>query len=198
MAFHIVGLDLSLTATGVAVIRPHEETRKIRVSVVRSKSVDSADYNATLERLRGLLNGIVKTINFEKEEGDIVVIVMEGPIFPSTKMLGMYHTRAGLWWLAYHFLSKIGLVVVVEPTKLKSYVTGKGNTPKAEVFATMVRNFPDVTIGDDNEADALGLANMAARELGFPQEPSVQRCNPSALEGVRWPAAITEHRLAQR
>ena len=125
---------------------------------------------------------------------DVVVIVIEGPALGQNN--GQAHTRAGLWWLVYHLVEKIGHVVVIEPTKLKRYVTRKGNAQKDAVFSQIVRNFPQVDVVDNNEADALGLASMAARELGFPQEPSVQRCDPGALEGVHWPQFITARRTA--
>lgn len=191
MAYHIVGLDLSLTATGIARIRPGDD-RPISVSVVKSDSIPNAKYRHTLERMRGILSRVLVAIKHGSEEGDMIVVVMEGGAFMSTT--GHAHTRAGLWWLAYHLIEKFALVVVVEPSKLKKYITGKGNAPKDLVFSSIVRNYPEVVVRDNNEADALGLASMASRELGFPMEPSVQRCTPVALEGVDWPEHFTQRR----
>ena len=185
MTFHIVGLDLSLSATGVAVIRPHE-TPAVRVHLVTSSPKRDSAYPDHLDRLRALCRRIIDKATSTAEPGDQIVFVMEGPAFAATG--AHQHTRAGLWWLIYHLLSKQGVFVIIEPSRLKRYVTGKGNAPKDLVFATMIRNFPGVALTDNNEADALGLAAMGARELGFPQEPSVQRVTPAALEGVDWPS----------
>jgi Holliday junction resolvasome RuvABC endonuclease subunit len=196
--FHIVGLDLSLTKTGWAIIRPGD-AEPIRVGLIESASIpnDAPDkYPLTLARVRRLASKIVQTVHDMTVRGadDVVVIVIEGPALGQN--MGQAHIRAGLWWLVYHLVEKIGHVVVIEPTKLKRYVTRKGSGQKDLVFSTIVRNFPQVDVVDNNEADALGLACMAARELGFPQEPSVQRCDPGALEGVHWPQFITARRTA--
>lgn len=197
--FHIVGLDLSLTATGVARIRVGDgiEGRWIRVDVVGSSPVRNAQYPDTLARLRSLAARVVRKAREGAEEGDVIVFAIEGPILanPSGGQAQAHvHTRAGFWWLVYHLVEKLGLVVVVEPSKLKRYVTGKGNTPKDGVLSAVVRLFPDVDVTDNNEADGLGLASMVARELGFPMEPSVQRVTPAALDGIHWPEQITQRR----
>lgn len=192
--FHIVGIDPSLSATGFASIRPvGPSSGTIRVKTIDSKPVPNAKYPHTLVRMRTLARRILDAVKEDMQDGDVLVVVMEGPIFGQAT--GQYHTRAGLWWLLYHLLEKLGMLVIIEPTKLKKYVTGAGNAPKDSVFATMIRNFPSVGIMNNNEADALGLASMAARELGFPMEPSAQRVNPGSLEGVDWPEYITQRRL---
>lgn len=198
MTYHIVGLDFSLTETGIAIIRP-ETDDPITVDITGTPAVkndDPAKYPLTLARLRKLAGAIVRKAQVGMQDGDVMIAVIEAPIFG--KAMGQFHTRAGLWWLCYHLLEKMSLVVIVEPSKLKRYVTRKGGAPKELVFSTMVRNFPTVDIVNDNEADALGLACMAARELGFPQEPSVQRCDPGALEGVPWPEPIARRARALR
>lgn len=192
--YHIAAIDPSLSNTGIARIRPHEE-QPIQVASVTSSPVKNAQYPDTLERMRNIVGRIVREADRNVEEGDVIVYVIEGPVFGQA--VGQYHTRAGMWWLLYHILTKRGPVVVIEPTKLKSYVTGKGNAKKEIVFAQVVSNYPHRGIVDDNQADALGLATMVARELGFPMEPSVQKCNPGALEGVHWPELVKAARNAR-
>lgn len=194
MNFHIVGLDLSLSGTGVARVRPHDRV-PIHTRTIGSKKQPGARYPETLERIRSLTRRIVAAVREEQEEGDVVVVVIEEP-FPGADM-GQAHTRAGLWWLVYHIIEKEAVVVTVPIATLKRYVTGFGGGPKSDksaMLAAMARNFPDLVLDDDNQADALGLANMASRELGFPMEPSVQRVTPAALETVRWPSGITNRK----
>ena len=191
MQFHIVGIDPSLSATGICRIRPGTPN-PVQIDLIRSSRVPNAKYPHTLARIRRLAGDVVRAARVDYEEGDILVVCMEGPIFGQAN--GQYHTRAGLWWLLYHLLEKLGFIVIVEPTKLKKYATRKGNAPKDLVFASIIRSFPQVGIVDNNEADAVGLAAMVSRELGFPMEPSVQRVDPSALEGVDWPDFIIQQR----
>lgn len=193
MGFHIVGIDPSLSATGVARIRPGDPV-PIRVNLVTSGPVPNAQYPDTLTRIRNIVGRVVRQALEGAEEGDVVIVAMEGPAFAATT--GQVHTRAGLWWLLYHMLEKQGALVVIEPSKLKRYVTGKGNAPKDLVFASVIRAYPNVGIVDNNQADALGLAAMVAREIGQPQELSVQKCTPSALEGVLWPEVVLRVRGA--
>jgi Holliday junction resolvasome RuvABC endonuclease subunit len=193
MTFHIVGIDPSLSATGLAVIRVFGDGREttIECQSIESKSIPNAGYPETLGRLRALAARILRAAKAGAEEGDGFVIVMEGPVFGQAT--GQYHTRAGLFWLLYHLLEKIGFLVIVEPTKLKRYVTGKGNAKKDLVFGDVIRNYGALVL-DNNQADALGLAAMAARELGSPVEKSVHKVTPAALEGVRWPEFMQQMR----
>lgn len=191
MSLHLVGVDLSLTATGLAKIRP-ETGEPITVHTIGSAKVPNAGYPETLLRIRTLSARITKWANEGAEPGDLIVYGLEGPIFGQAT--GQYHTRAWLWGRVYERLASTGSVVVFEPKKIKSYAARKGNASKAEVVAAVTRNFPGVWITDDNQADALAMASMLARELGFPLEPSVQRVNPGALAGVDWPEWITQRR----
>ncbi len=183
--FHIVGVDPSLSATGLAIIRVTDgEETTIACQSVESKTIPNAGYPETLGRIRNLCARIVRAAKADLQEGDIMVVVMEGPVFGQST--GQYHTRSGLWWMLYHLLEKLGFLVIVEPTKLKRYVTGKGNANKDLVFGDVIRNYGAYVL-DNNQADALGLAAMAARELGSPVEKSTQKVTPAALDGVRWP-----------
>lgn len=190
MSYLVVGLDPSLSGLGLAFVRDDAEVPE--VLTISTPPVPNAKYPPTLGRLRKIVREVLAAVHARQEVDDIVVVVIEGPAFASTT--GLAHVRGGLWWLLYHMLEKEALMVVIEPSKLKRYLTGKGNAPKETVFATVVRNFPRVGIMNNNEADALGLACMAARELGIPQEPSPQRVTPAALEGVDWPIQITQRR----
>lgn len=195
MAFLLVGLDPSLAETGIACIRP-ETGDRLRHGIIPSASVPSADYMLTLDRIRRICARVIKWVDDHGEPGDTIVIAMEAPIYPSKKMLGLYHVRAGLWWMLCHLLAKKATMILIEPTKLKSYVTSDGGASKEAMLAQVNQNFPGERIENHNAADAVGLVCMIARELGFPQEPSVQRCNPGALDGVPWPEWITARREA--
>lgn len=176
----IIGLDLSLTATGVAII----DNGAVTVTTVGSKGAADASLVERLRRLDQLEARIVDAI--EASEGPLPdLIVIEQPAFSRTT--GHHHDRSGLWWrivgVAQDFYSD---VVEVTPGGLKKYVTGKGNASKDEVLLAVARRFPSVEVANNNEADALVLAAMGADHLGssLVAMPATHR---AALDAVRWP-----------
>lgn len=192
MNLHIVGLDLSLTGTGIARIRPHTPT-SVEVEVIGSPAIPQSApmYPATLARLRNLAGRIVRAARRGREDGELMLIAIEGPAYGMAGDQRGHHVRAGLFWLIYHLLEKEAIIIIVAPGTLKRYATGKGNADKDLVLTSIVRAFPHVGIVSNNEADALALAAMIAREVGHGQEVSVQRVgDPAALEGIQWPEEI--------
>lgn len=165
----IYGLDLSLTATGIASVT----AGSIVCSTVK-------DGNRTgVARLHHLLETVTEAL----VGADLVVL--EGPAFHAVG--GHQHDRAGLWWLVYHRLWRTDIpVVVVNCKHLKQFASGNGNASKEQVLIDTLRRFPTAAIGNNNEADALVLASMAADHYGWPlaKVTAVQR---KVLSKVEWP-----------
>lgn len=190
-SYRVVGVDLSMSNTGVVVMRPGTDHPAGIYSVKTDpdKLPEGTDpYPFIRARLRTIIARVLKTGRFERTEDEITLWVLEGPSFGSD---GQHtHTRAGLWHLLYNQLALDGFVAVVPPSSLKSYVAKNGNAGKlAMMEAAVGRAFPGIDFrSDDNLVDAYGLAAMGCRELGYPVEPSPQRINPGALAAVRWPA----------
>lgn len=161
----VVGLDLSLTCTGVARITNREyEGTTVQVTRVTSKPTRDPSLADRSRRLRRLAADVVTLA----AGADLVLV--EGPSYASNT--GSAHDRAGLWWLIVGRLTGAGLnVVEVPPSSLKTYATGKGNAGKDDVLSAVVRRYPSVTFNGNDEADALVLAAMGARFAGFPIEP---------------------------
>lgn len=176
----VVGLDVSLTSTGVATIVAVD---RIVVRRVASKGSKDASLDARSRRLDILR----RTLCQVAAGADLVVI--EGPSFGQTRQGGQ-HDRAGLWWLVVGRLVESHGITVVEvpPACVKKYATGKGNASKDQVLAAVVRRYPDVDVSGNDEADALVLAAMGARHLGHPIEDTLPLVNLAALAGVRWPS----------
>jgi hypothetical protein len=178
----VVGLDLSLTATGVAQVdggltaratvlaAPKKLTGHPRLSLLREKCQDWW------------------------QDADLVLV--EGPSYGSMSGQG-HHETAGLWWAVTHDLWNAGIpVAVVTPSVLKKYAVGVGGGPKAtkdKILVAAVRRFPEVDVDDNNAADALWLAAIGSDHLGQPlcRMPaehrevltSVGKNGPS----IRWP-----------
>lgn len=172
----VVGLDLSLSSTGVAGARSDGQVWTDRIR--------------TPTGLRGHERMAWLTARVKDFTRGACLVMVEGPSYGSTG--GSVHERAGLWWLVTHSLWARGVeVAVVPPSCLKKYATGRGNAGKDEVLIAMVRRFPAVDIGGNDEADGLVLACMGADRLGFPvvKFPDAHR---EALVKVAWPDGLAD------
>lgn len=170
-----IGLDLSLTGTGIAssagwtrVLRPPVGARgHTRLAWIRQQVLDALPAYPAL-------------------------VVVEGPSYGNqgaARQSG-HHERAGLWWLVTHTLWKRDIdYAVASPAARAKYATGKGNADKAAVVREVTRRFDWFTGGED-EADALVLAAMGADWLGHPIA-DVPKTHAEALTKVAWPEALS-------
>lgn len=172
----IVGIDPSLTSTGVAVIDP---TTGIQLHRIRSKGSKAATLAERSQRLTGLADAVLRHC----DGADLVVI--ESPAYSNS--LGSMHDRSGLWWLIVSDLLT-RKVLEVPPTTRAKYATGHGNAGKDEVLAATIRRHPHLEITGNDIADALTLAAIGARLTGWPLEPTIPKTAHAALAKLRLPA----------
>lgn len=169
-----VGLDLSLTSTGVAII--HGDV--ITVQRVTSKGSKGATTARQVDRLRTIVESIAAVV----PDTEHTSIAIEGPSYGSTGSAA--HILGGLWWLVRSYFADSD-VVVVPPGTVKKYATGRGNAGKDEVLAAVVRRYPHVEVSGNDEADALVLAAIIARLNGSPIDTNLPVANIVTL-----PAAV--------
>lgn len=144
----IFGLDLSLTATGIA------------NSQLASGTIEPPG-RGTEQRIRYILDECAR---WKLPNADLVAI--EGPSYGSQG--GKAHERAGLWWCVAYKLWALKIpVVVVAPGTLKKYATGHGHATKSDVRQAVIARWPAFN-GDHNAADALMLVAFAADLAGKP------------------------------
>jgi len=172
-----MGIDLSLTSTGVAVAG----SQAVPIVFTVGSKGHAGD---SLASRRYRLGQIAYRLEQEAKFNVPDMIVVEGPSMNSR--FGHPHDRSGLWWLVVYQLGGTWPIVEVSPSQRTLYATGKGNAPKDRVLTDVVRRYPDVQVTDNNEADALLLAAMGMRYLGEPLEPSLPKPHLAALEKVRW------------
>jgi crossover junction endodeoxyribonuclease RuvC len=180
----VVGIDLSLTSTGLAMVN----TTGIEPHVQITRVASSGTKTATLvERQLRLVSIGTQVVGFAHGyTPDLVVI--EAPSFASK--YGHPHDRSGLWWLVVNSLLAQGYPVAQAPPKCRAkYATGNGNAGKDDVLTDVVRRYPEVPISKNDEADALVLASMGARHLGRPLEASLPQTHLAGLNGVEWPGS---------
>ena len=202
----VVGVDLSLTGTGIAAL----DIRTGALSTaVHSSVVPAADaLGAHVNRHRDLVDGVVAQIL----AADPALVVVEDLQF-SVKEKDSSLTRRGfLWWAVIEGLCRGGApVTTVAPQLIKQLATGKGNAGKAEVVAAYAVAWPDAARGKNIEdradasfAAALGAARVncdilpfrltvkqrkAVQSVGAPSIPSriaahVAACSTAATELV--------------
>ncbi len=113
-----------------------------------------------LIRLRGKLAEIARDVGVD-------LVVYEAARHAAPKMQGALVTQAMIQgvliaWCEEHGIEYRG----VSPSEVKKHATGKGNAGKPAMIAAAKERWPDRVIGDDNEADALWILDLALREYG--------------------------------
>jgi len=173
----IVALDLSLTATGVAVWTSGVETT-LRV-------------NSPPNSMRGMrrLEWHLREVVALSIGADLVVL--EGYAFARPNQAHQIGELGGVIRLALH--TRRLPYVEVAPSALKKYATGKGNAPKEMVLVEAVKRL-GYTGADNNVADALWLLQMAQDAYGL-SSVEMPKVNRQALEKIEWPK-IEEGALA--
>ncbi|MFI6814460.1 hypothetical protein ACIBG7_18760 [Nonomuraea sp. NPDC050328] len=166
----VVGLDLSLTATGVA---DATGTRTIRSGDLRG-----------CDRFSWIANDILGDGTVQAAD----LIVIEGPAYSRALGAG-HHEAAGLWWHIAYRLTALGVpYVAIPPTTLKKYATGRGNATKPDMRVALIKR-AELDLRDDNQVDAWWLRAAGLDRLGSPlvELPKAQR---DALAKVDWPQVV--------
>jgi Holliday junction resolvasome RuvABC endonuclease subunit len=163
----IVGLDLSMTATGVALadgatrtIKPKGtgDARLLYITHEIRQIIDGADFVVLEDMPARLMANAAKAVGFVHGAVRLVLLT------------------AGVSYAA------------VPPATLKAYATGKGNADKtAMAIAALKRTGQE--FADDNCCDAAWLRWAGLDRLAVPEFvlPAAQR---ERLDKVAWPAAV--------
>ncbi|MBA9003766.1 hypothetical protein [Thermomonospora cellulosilytica] len=174
----VIGLDLSLTSTGLA----------CHCGIHRIKSHPRLEITR-FSRLRIIALGVMHHVLGSPEictpgqRADLVVV----EDLALSRSTGQHLTRAGLWHLVMNEVDNEGIpYVIVSPTSLKKYVTGRGNAGKDEVLAAAIRRWPDAPIHGNDEADAYALQAMGLDYLGHPPA-AMPQTHRAVLDAIHWP-----------
>lgn len=162
---HIIGLDPSFTATGVA---------KIDGESVAFRTLPPAR-GTGLERAVEVRENILSAIY-----PGCAMVVIEGLAFsrndPSSQ------ERAFLHYSVREHLKDLGIACyVVPPTTLKKFVTGKGVAEKNLMLLEVYKRW-GISANNDNEADSIGLAMIGACIAG--QRQPATAAQREALDAI--------------
>jgi Holliday junction resolvasome RuvABC endonuclease subunit len=162
MRIGYVGVDPSLTATGLAYVRPWRNAWSADTLSVGRKGITvyATPLYDRLAELRKLADEIeAKVAEWTPER---ICIESPAPGTVTSRSSGLSE-RGWLWCELAWRLSAIAPLTCVTTGQVKKYATGKGICGKGAVLDAVARRFPVfVTGGDDNRADAAVLAAIAA------------------------------------
>lgn len=111
-------------------------------------------------RLAGKLNEIRETVGVD-------VLIFEAARHAAPGTQGALVVQAELQGVIKLWAESAGIEFRgVSPSEVKKLATGKGNTGKDKVIAAAKARWPEFN-GDDNEADARWILELARRDLGI-------------------------------
>lgn len=185
--FRVVGLDLSLTSTGMS---DGQSVHAVQTTP------DSGSLEARMDKiLCQALTFVYSPTQWTDDHpggkmADLVVI--EGASFGSRG--SATDQLAGLRMIVRHRLYRRGIpFALVPPSNLKSYTTGRGNATKAEMVAALAkRHGLDLTAhkvahGKYDMADAYALAALGYAFLKQPLSSAGPPARLASLLSVPWP-----------
>jgi hypothetical protein len=186
----VVGLDLSLTGTGIAALTLDDPAPAVKL--VCSTGLAGASLAEQVERHGKLSADIISAVyagpnGFNRPE----LVTIEGPALGVPRFSdSSAFRRAAVWWQVVQTLvDDMVPVVSIPPGSLKKFATGKGNAAKTAVALAIQRDWPDRVLSDDNITDALGLAMMAASHLDWEFSYRVTATRRDTLGKVDWRGA---------
>lgn len=157
-----VGLDLSLTHTGYAIVR--DDGTVLASGVIKSKPVGDKPIDETKRIVKIAEDTVQKIDEFCHEDPDLVVI--EGLAFMAqgTSLVQL----AGLNYLTRILLAEFGWpFMIVAPSTLKKFITGSGKGDKDMMMLHVYKNYGFEAL-DNNENDAYALSVCGLATLGSP------------------------------
>lgn len=177
-----LGFDLSLTRSGVARVGPEG----IECFSMGRAGKRDEPLQMRHSRIFDLARDLVETAVAECTEWPLIAAIEDNPFGARG---GSAHDRSGLWWQVYHELDQHGIPVVqINVAKVKIYACGRANKlEKDDILLATVRRHPNAPITNNDEADAVNLALMAARLVGMPVEESLPQTHLRAMDGLEMP-----------
>ena len=183
---NIVGVDPSMTGTGIAI---YDVVRNATTThLVKSKAPEVLDRNkkgkkvkppwpVRLDRHQAIVDKVLEIVPTNS------FVVYEGPAYSAQG--SATHDIGGIWWLMAVALQQHGCtVLVVGPTSRAKYATGVGNAAKGTVMASVIKRYPEYEIANDNVADAVVFLAIGRRLLGTPIEATLPQSHLEAMDQV--------------
>ncbi|MFI7527516.1 hypothetical protein [Nocardia salmonicida] len=177
----VVGIDPSLTGTGLAVLTAREGRVDTALRTIGSTGKRSDTWAMRAARLTKLRNELMRHV-----PRGATLAVLEGPSYGSPTP--GQHDNAWFRGKVYDALTSLGIPIAVCPPKTRAkWATDNGNSGKADVAVAVSRLWPVVEWRGDDEADALALASIGAQHIGMPVPYLILERHKLALAKIEWP-----------
>ncbi|MCG5431210.1 hypothetical protein LV457_02755 [Mycobacterium sp. MYCO198283] len=206
----VLGLDLSLTRTGIAVetLEPGADgaTWPSLLTHCGETGSQTATYDERGRRLVRQARAVMGYVDAAARAGaDIRLAVVEGPSYGQSSMPS-YYDRAGLWWAIITALQARSIpFAVVTPDHRAKFICGvkppmgKDRDRGKRLIVDQTRARFNTTAGrstaprdmmdrlNADQADALGLADMGVVALGWPTPWRKGRRHVENVALTTWP-----------
>jgi Holliday junction resolvasome RuvABC endonuclease subunit len=196
---HVVGVDLSLTATGLA--WPDGTTMTHGRAGLSTIGSVIAREDALIELARELRERILGRTHTDGSARPSLVVI-EG-LIKRGGAAGISTEKAYVWWALVGMLSRSGVPVLEASVSTgKQYLTGTGDANKREMVAAVKQHFPEWEIrkvgkrgqvlgtDDENKADAVAFMALGCDLLGHPLVELPER-NRQALAKLVLPPGVS-------
>lgn len=199
----IIGLDLSLTSTGIAVytnvIRSSTQIDELLNSYTNyripafpsvhfwTKAVKTSSKTNYHTRYLTILNEIMTLVQQLGGNPNNILIIIEGYSFGSFSASSSTAGLVELGGIIKFSLTAHGFsYITVPPTVLKKFVTGKGNSKKEDMKVSLYKKI-SLEFNTSDEADACGLMLFGLRLINAPVPflGSVSKVETTCLNIIR-------------
>lgn len=176
----VIGVDTSLTATGLASSRGWCEVIGYKRPRAKDPGITQLPHTERLNAMEIVLDHVLTHIGTP----DLAVMELPAP----SRSGGGAHERGWLWWEIYRYLVRHDIPVgLMSVNHRMQYATGKGQATKNLIVDAVARRWPTwPTAGDDNAADAVVLMAAGRDWLGAPIT-DMPKTHRSALDKATWP-----------
>lgn len=158
----IIGLDLSLTGTGVIILK---EGKLDCEQLIKSKPTSDKSYLAETRRLMKIRDQIAEIVDAKKP----TLAVIEGMAF-SIRSTTALTQLSGINYMVREMLIKKDVpFIIVAPTSLKKFITGSGAAKKDVILLEIFKRY-GISFSDDNLGDAFILSRCGLALMGEEEE----------------------------
>ena len=191
----VLGIDTSLTATGLARIDVNSYdadgyVADIVVATVSAPKPNPRDKSKRAMALR--VNPLIEHIESAIFDPDNDAPDSPLPDLIAIETLAYAAKGSGVWVLPWIFGRVMELavkynipVVEVGTGQIKKYATGSGVAQKETVMLAVNRRWPEAEISNDNESDAMTAGAIGCDYLGFPIVGTRAKYHGEVLDAIR-------------
>lgn len=173
----ILGVDFSLTGTGLAVFGDDGSTDTCTIASPK----DDGTVRAIADRLLFIADKVEAWADLSEDDTVVFEDLLHHAPSPHRGKI------AGGWWQVAARVAALvnDPVILVAPKVRAKYATGNGSAGKKAVLEQVTARYPQFDIRNDNEADAVTLVAIGARLNGRPIDPDLPETNLSALRTLK-------------